>query len=150
MTVAVSRQALEFFASAGLGILLGLLYDLGRAVRREHSRLTIPVDGLFALVFFLSLWLLSVYVYGLRLFHCLGIFLGGGVYFLTVSPLVVRLLRKGLRASRWLLGKVLAPAKKSVYFLRKLAKKLFPSPGKWGTIKLVPFSLTRKTPARKR
>ena len=150
MTVAVSRQAWEFFGSAGLGILLGFLYDLGRALRREHRSLTIPVDTLFALVFFLSLWLLSVYVRGLRLFHCLGIFLGGAVYFLTLSPLVVRLVRKGLRAAGWLLGKVLAPAKKSVDFLRKLAKKLFPSPGKWGTIKLIPFSLKRKTPVRKR
>lgn len=150
MTVAVSRQALEFFGSAGLGVALGLLYDLGRALRRQRRRLTAPVDVLFALVFFLSLWLLSVYVQELRLFHCLGIFLGGAVYFLTLSPLVVRLAQGGLRAMGWLLGKVLLPVKKSVFFLRKLAKKLFPSSGKWGTINLIPFSLARKTPAGKR
>ena len=151
MTVAVSRQALEFFASAALGVALGLVYDLGRALRRERHGLTIPVDVLFALIFFLSVWLLSVYVKGLRLFHCLGIFLGAGAYFLTISPLVVRLGRKGLRALGWLLAKALVPAKKTVEFLRKLVKKCFPSSGKWGTIKVIPFSLHKqKAPVRKR
>lgn len=151
MTVEVSRQALEFFGSAALGIALGLVYDLGRVLRREKHGLTIPVDLLFALVFFLSLWLLSVYVMGLRLFHCLGVFLGAGAYFLTLSPLVVRLGRKGLRALGRLLGKTLVPVKKTVDFLRKLVKKCFPYSGKWGTIKTIPFSLhTQKTPVRKR
>lgn len=143
MTVELSRQAAEFFWAAALGLGLGLIYDMGRALRREKPRLTIPVDVLFALVFFLGLWLTSIYTQGLRLYQCLGVFLGAGVYFLTLSPFLVRLWRRGLRAVGRLARGILKPMKKSVYFLRKLAKKLFPSSGKWGTIKTIPFSPRR-------
>lgn len=139
-----SRQAAEFFWSGMLGLGLGILYDMGRAVRRELPRLTIPVDLLFALIFFLSLWLTSIYTWGLRLYQCLGIFLGGSIYFLTLSPLLLRGFRRILRGIRRLLGKMALPLKKSVYFLRKLIKKFFPSSGKWGTIKALPFSLRQQ------
>ena len=76
MTVEVGRQGLEFFWAAVLGVGLGVFYDLGRALRREKPGLTVPVDAVFAVIFFLSLWLTSVYTRGLKLYQCLGIFLG--------------------------------------------------------------------------
>lgn len=143
MSVDLSVQAVEFFGAAGLGIILGVLYDLGRALRREHPKLTILVDIIFALIFFMAMGLTAIYTHGFRLYQGLGTFLGAGLYFLTVSPWFVRLWRRFFRSLRRLLRTFLLPAKKSVFFLRKLAKKLFPSSGKWGTIKMIPFSPKR-------
>lgn len=143
MSIDLSRQTIEFFCSAILGIILGILYDMGRALRREHPRLTIPVDILFGLIFFLAMWLTSIYTRGLRIYQCLGVFLGSGLYFLTVSIYLVRLWRCVLQHLQHFVRIIFLPAKKSLFFLRKLVKKLFPSSGKWGTIKVVPFSPKR-------
>ncbi len=140
MTVALSRQTWEFLLAAALGLGLGILYDMGRALRREKPRLTIPVDLLFGLALFLGLWLTSIYTRGLRLYQCLGCLLGAAAYFLTVSPWLLRFWRRCFRGLRRFWGLLRLPVKKSVFFLRKLAKKLFPSSGKWGTIKTIPFS----------
>ncbi len=137
MTVDPGRQGMEFLWAALLGIGLGFLYDLGRGVRREKPRLTIPVDMLFSLVFLLSLSLTAVYTRGLRLYQCLGVFLGAGAYFVTVSPPILRQWRRFLRGIGRGCGKIRRTVKKSMVFLRKLAKKLFPSSWKWGTIKNV-------------
>lgn len=146
----INRQGLEFLWAGITGAALGLLYDMGRAVRREHRRLTVVVDILFALIFFLSFWLTSVYTRGLRLYQCLGAFLGSAVYFLTVSPLLLGMFRRILRGLGFLMGKTLLPVKKSVYFLRKVVKKFFPSSGKWGTIRAIPFSPKRLSSERVR
>ena len=137
MTVDPGRQGMEFLWAALLGIGLGFLYDLGRGVRREKPRLTVPVDMLFSLVFLLSLSLTAVYTRGLRLYQCLGVFLGAGAYFVTVSPSILRQWRRFLRGIGRGCGKIRRTVKKSMVFLRKLAKKLFPSSWKWGTIKNV-------------
>ena len=150
MTVEVSRQALDFAAFWGLGLALGLCYDLGRALRREHPALTVPVDFLFGLLFFLSVWVLSLYTYGLRLYLCLGVFLGAALYFLTLSAPLLRLFRRGLQGLGRLGRKILQPLKKSGDFLRKHAKKLFSSLGKSVTIKAIPFSLSRSPSREKR
>lgn len=143
MSVELSRQTAEFFCAAGLGIALGLFYDVGRALRRERPGLTVPVDLSFGLIFFLTLWLTSIYTRGLRLYQCLGVFLGAGLYFLTVSPFLLRFWRRVFHCFGRLIPGIFTPVKKSMRFLRKLAKKLFPSSGKWGTIKVIPFSLKR-------
>jgi len=134
MTVELSRQGAEFFWAALTGLGLGLIYDLERALRREHEKLTVPADGLFALLFFLALALTAVYTRGLRLYQGLGIFLGAGLWFLTLSPRFVVLCRRGIRRMARGLGAIRRGAKKTVCFLRKTAKKLFPFEGKWSTI----------------
>ncbi len=143
MTVELGRQTWEFFLAAGLGLGLGVLYDLGRGIRRERPRLTPAVDIGFALCFFLGLWLTAIYTDGLRLYQAMGCFLGAAAYFLTVSPPLLGLWRRGLRGLGRLGRRCALPMKKSVYFLRKVAKKLFPSSGKWGTIKEIPLSPKR-------
>ena len=143
MSVEISRQGLEFFWAAVTGAGLGLIYDIGRALRREKAGLTIPVDLLFALIFFLTLLLTAVYTRGLRLYQCMGIFLGAGAYFLTVSPLWVLLWRRVFRVIGRLRRKFQWMAKKSVSFFLKNAKKVFPSGRKWGTINDIPHSPKR-------
>lgn len=137
MTVELGRQGLEFLWAAALGLALGIIYDLCRAVRREAGRpvVTLAADLLFALAFFLSLLLTAIYTRGLRLYQCLGIALGAAVYFLTVSPALVRLWRHGLRLLRRLAGRVRAASKKIVEFFRKITKKLFSTREKWSRIK---------------
>ena len=117
MTVDPGRQGMEFLWAALLGIGLGFLYDLGRGVRREKPRLTVPVDMLFSLVFLLSLSLTAVYTRGLRLYQCLGVFLGAGAYFVTVSPPILRQWRRFLRGIGRGCGKIRRTVKKSMVFL---------------------------------
>lgn len=140
MTLALSRQAMDFLWAGGAGILLGLLYDFGRALRRCWGKMTIPADMLFALCFFLSLLALSLYTGGLRPYQCLGIGLGAGGYFLTLSPILLKILGRFWGLIRALCVRLRRILKKSLFFLRKIAKKLFPSSGKSGTIFKRPFS----------
>lgn len=159
MSVTVGRQGLEFLWAAALGVGLGFLYDMGRALRRERQRLTVPVDILFALVFFLCLWLSSIYTRGLRLYQCLGVGLGAAAYFLTAGPHLLRLWRRLLRLLgrmkrrlRELLGhlggKLLFPVKKSAGFFQKLVKKLFSSLEKWSKIEKVSVPSKRREQQR--
>ena len=134
MSVETGRQGLQMLIALGLGTGLGLLYDLGRAIRREKRRAGLAVDAAFALVFFLTLWLSGIYLGGLRGYHCLGMGLGAAGYFLTLSPRIVAGLRRVLRCFRRLFRAVGNAGKKSGRFLKKYAKKLFPTPGNWGTI----------------
>ena len=134
MTVDVGRQGLELLLAAALGVGLGLLYDMGRALRRQRIGWTAPADLLFALVFFLVLWLTGIYAGGLRLFHCLGIGLGACVYFLTLSPHTVRIFRRFFRSLGCIVRKIRARGAKGANILQKHAKKLFPYRRKWSTI----------------
>ena len=150
MSVEVGRQSAEFFLAAVTGIGLGLLYDLGRGIRRERPGFTAVVDILFALALFLSPIFLSipsaaVCTRGLRLYQCLGIFLGAGTYFLTASPLILRLWRRFLRMLARGREKILRTLKKTVCFLRKLAKKLFSTWRKWSTMNCVLRSPKRRS-----
>lgn len=145
MSVEVGRQSAEFFLAAVTGIGLGLLYDLGRGIRRERPGFTVVVDILFALALFLTLCLTAVCTRGLRLCQCLGIFLGAGIYFLTASPLVLRLWRRFLRMLARGREKILRTLKKTVCFLRKLAKKLFSTWRKWSTMNCVLRSPKRRS-----
>lgn len=149
MIRSLSQQGLFLGVSVALGILLGLLYDLGRALRRVHTRLTLPVDTLFALAFLLTLLLTGLYTGGLRLYELLGICLGAGGYFLTLSPRFLALQLWIFRATRRFFRCLLMPLKKTVCFLRKVVKKLFPSSKKWGTIEVIPCSPKRKSTLRK-
>ncbi len=144
----LSEQLIRFLGAVVLGAALGLCYDLGRGVRRVFRRLTVPVDMLFGLVFFLSLCLTGVYTRGLGPDQVLGLGIGAGLWLMTLGPFVTggtaALLLKMVCLTKT--GK--NRAKKSVNFLRKLVKKFFSSSRKWGTIKAIPFS-TRKNHLQK-
>ena len=61
MELPVARQAVEFAWAAALGLALGCWYDVLRALRRRHPRLTIPADGLFCLTVLLVLLAFALY-----------------------------------------------------------------------------------------
>ena len=94
MIVNVSFQAYIFFITIGIGIGMGLLYDIFRILRRtfKHPNFLIHVEDLIywiivACFFFIILFYES---YGeIRAFCFLGALLGAGFYFLVFSPWVL-------------------------------------------------------------
>lgn len=148
MTLSLTAQTVKFLIALGLGGVLGILYDFGRAIRRVAPILTLPVDILFGLTVFLALFLTSLYTGGLTLYQLLGIMGGGGLWFLTLGRIVLRMLVGLLLRFRRQMGILWSGGKKSVKFLRKLVKKLFPSSRKWGTIDMIPFSPKKQKKAR--
>lgn len=140
MIQGLGAQTRFFLISGLLGLGLGLCYDWGRAHRRVFPILTLPVDILFALVFFLTLILTAIYSRGLKLYQVLGLGLGSALYFLLFSSWLLRPLGAVLRGIQGLGKKAKRGLKKIVNFLRKLEKKLFPSWKKWGTIDVIPCS----------
>ena len=78
MELPVARQAVEFAWAAALGLALGCWYDVLRALRRRHPRLTVPADGLYCLTALLALLAFALYAGRgmMRLFALLGMGLG--------------------------------------------------------------------------
>ena len=144
MISGLGTQTREFLMAGFLGLGLGLCYDWGRAHRRIFPKLTLPVDMLFALLFFLVLMLMSIYTRGLKLYQLLGLGLGGSLYFLLLSRVLLRLGLVLLMKIRGILGAMKKQTKKFPNFLRKFEKKLFPSSTKWGTMDMMPFLPKRK------
>ena len=61
MELPVARQAVEFTWAAALGLALGCWYDVLRALRRRHRRLTVPADGLYCLTVLFALLAFALY-----------------------------------------------------------------------------------------
>ena len=149
MILPLDAQGMSLLWAVLVGLGLAILYDLGRGLRQAWHGLTVPLDLLFSLCFLLGLLGLSLYTGGLRIYQCLGIITGGGLYFLTLSPPILRLWRRFLGVLAALFRKIRTQCKKSVIFLRKLEKKLFSTSWKWGTISTIPFLPWKKsTPKR--
>mgnify|MGYP000449508157 CR=1 FL=1 len=93
MELPVFFQAEQAALAALLGVLLAALYDLLRALRRVLPGAAGFADGLFALVFFLSMLAFALYpgqgVFRLGFF--LEIALGAAAYFLTLSRLLLQI-----------------------------------------------------------
>ncbi len=145
MTQALSQQAFFFLWAGAGGILLGMFYDFGRMFRRCFPKMTVPADCLFALCFFLCLMALSLYTAGLRLYQCLGLALGAAGYFLAFSSIFQKIFGRFWAAFRAMGCRHRRIMKKSLCFLRKIAKKFFPSSEKWVTILKRPFFPKRKS-----
>ena len=126
MEIPVSQQALTFAQGTLLGLGLCVCYDALRALRRRCPRGTLPADMLFGLLL-AAAFLLFALTYGggqfrLYLFPAVG--LTAILYFLTLSPAVVRL----FQALFSLLGRfvqvILTPAR----FFSEISQKNFENP----------------------
>ena len=113
MELPVFFQAEQAALAALLGVLLAALYDLLRALRRVLPGAAGFADGLFALVFFLSMLAFALYpgqgVFRLGFF--LEIALGAAAYFLTLSRLLLQIFESILRAIRQILHTLLQPVR---------------------------------------
>lgn len=108
MILSLHAQAQLFLLTIGIGGGMGLLYDGLRLFRRSvrHSRFWIQTeDALFWLlaVFAVFLILLRANAGEVRFFAIFGLFGGMGLYFLTLSRLVLAVSDTLLRAVRQLL-----------------------------------------------
>ena len=136
MEIPVSQQALTFAQGTLLGLGLCVCYDALRALRRRCPRGTLPADVLFGLLL-AAAFLLFALTYGggqFRLYLFLAVGLTAILYFLTLSPAVVRL----FQALFSLLGRfvqvILTPARFFLKFLKKILKTLFARCRKWFTM----------------
>ena len=87
----ISLQGLQFAAACAAGGLLGVLYDILRALRRRAPALTAVTDILFASATACSLLFLILYpCHGaFRVFLLIGIGLGAWAYFLLPGRLLL-------------------------------------------------------------
>ncbi|MFR5761737.1 MAG: spore cortex biosynthesis protein YabQ [Oscillospiraceae bacterium] len=113
-----------------------MCYDALRALRRRCPRGTLFADMLFGLLL-AAAFLLFALTYGggqFRLYLFLAVGLTAILYFLTLSPAVVRL----FQALFSLLGRfvqvILTPARFFLKFLKKILKTLFARCRKWFTM----------------
>ena len=136
MELPVFFQAEQAALAALLGVLLAALYDLLRALRRVLPGAAGFADGLFALVFFLSMLAFALYP-GQGVFR-LGFFweiaLGAAAYFLTLSRLLLQIFEGILRAIRQILHTLLQPVRFGAKKFSVFLKNLFARCKKWGTI----------------
>ena len=149
MNINPLAQAKVFLACLGVGMGLGVSYDLLRLVRRAVSRRVLRelLDLAFCLGACLTLFLSSM-VLGdgrVRLYIAVSLFLGAAWYFLLLSPWVRRGLDALLRLVRRLFRLVTAPFRKLFFiltaplikefrFVKKTVKKRFSFSALWSKI----------------
>ena len=129
MELPVSAQALTFAQGALLGLGLCLAYDLLRALRRLWPQAGLAADVLFGVLLaasFLS-FALTAGQGQFRLYVFLAVFLTAVLYFLALSPLVLRVFRAFFRLLGRILRTLLAPLRFFLKFLKKISKTLFAS-----------------------
>lgn len=93
MWYSVSHEALVFAAMTAGGVAAGILFDIMRSLREGFSSgriFTHITDALFWLAAgTVTVWLLVRFNDGiLRMYEFFGMFLGGFLYFLTLSPFI--------------------------------------------------------------
>ena len=108
-------QLMQLGAALGLGALLGLLYDLLRAVRRSLARRAWGFDLLYCLCCLAALFLLGMGCGEgqLRIFMAAAAALGVGLYLAIISPLLLPVL---LRAANIILLPAVKAKKMLKYF----------------------------------
>jgi spore cortex biosynthesis protein YabQ len=90
----MSGQALMFLAAAGVGAVIGLVYDVFRILRKTapHARLIVQLEDLLfwvGVTLFMFYFLLIVSDGEIRWFMLFGAVLGGVLYFAAISRLVM-------------------------------------------------------------
>lgn len=140
MELPIALQLMQAAVSSGVGVGLGIVYDLLRALRWEWPRGKHPADGLFWCVTVTALYLLGMSAGRgqLRIFMVCCAGLGGTGYFLLLSPVLFPQFRRGTG----FLGKILRrfrdfwrkKRKKHKKFSQNV-KKFFPNGPGWVTMK---------------
>lgn len=96
MILSIEHQAFVFMASIILGILIGILYDLFRFIRRiiKHSNFATYVEDLlfWILIIFISyVTLLHIANGEIRLYFFIGIFIGYATNYLIISDFIINI-----------------------------------------------------------
>jgi len=157
MDISPSYQLLEAALSAALGFALGIVYDLFRIARRRLKalHLTALFDALYwvlaaACFFFFGA---GVSQRGFRLFMFAFAFLGGAIYFLTLSAPAMWLLEKFADFIEFLIRCLCLPfvfAARLIKFFRESLKRVFKYLKKWFRINTKSFAPSERLYVRSR
>ncbi|MGE4485534.1 MAG: spore cortex biosynthesis protein YabQ [Oscillospiraceae bacterium] len=138
MEISVSHQLCEAAASLGLGAAAGFLYDIFRTVRLEtrSSVVTVITDMLFWLICAALLFLfgMSAGEGKQRIFMTIFAFLGGALYFCTVSRFMLKLcgfLAEGVRFVLYCLSRPFVWINICLKKLGNILKTIFKYYRKW-------------------
>ena len=157
----VSAQLLSFLQSILLGLLCGMLYHLLRTLRTMKLRaawLMHTLDGIYAVLFLLALFLLALQQGDgeLRLYMLLGVALGLASYFLFLSTILAPIWRFWIDTVLYCFGLLWRPAAAILRwgkFFGNTAKKVFYFWYKYATINKYKWDylpLAEKTGKRRR
>ncbi|MGI6029473.1 MAG: spore cortex biosynthesis protein YabQ [Candidatus Heteroscillospira sp.] len=133
MEIYALTQLTQALSSVLFGAVLGVAYDLLRALRRSLGVKSAPADFIFCLCALCALFYLGMSLGDgqLRIFMALFCALGTGLYLGCVTPFVLPVLIGALALAALPLAPVKKAVKKFVFFF----KKLFQYPRKWFRIK---------------
>jgi len=133
MELPIALQARQFLLAGGLGLALGVLYDLLRALRRARPRTGPLWDLVFGFLLTPSLALFALYAGrgAFRLFFLPGAALGLLLYFSALSGIFLPFFERLLRLLGRFFSVLTAPARFFYKKTRFLLKNLFSSAGKW-------------------
>lgn len=123
----LSLQAVQFLWAAAFGAVYGLSYDLLRGLRRSLRGLTQLLDLLFVLVLLLGNCLFALYPGGgsFRIFMPIGMLVGTCLYFLLLSPWILRGVSGFWRLATWPIRAFGRLCKKFLLFCKKMSKRPF-------------------------
>lgn len=156
MILSLQGQAQLFLMTVILGGILGLVYDCLRIFRHivAHKRLWVQIeDGLFWMmaIFFVFVVMLGANNGEIRFFTIFGMFGGMGLYFLTLSHLVIAISDRVIYIMQRILGLLFTiiltpfrlvylifrkPLRKSGIFCGKIKQKVLHSCNFYAKIKL--------------
>ncbi len=96
MILSMSQQSWLFILNVGLGFLIGFIYDLFRIIRKlfKHPNFLTNIEDVvyWVVVSFLVFCFMLNKNYGeIRAFSIIGTLIGKVLYFLTVSPYVIKI-----------------------------------------------------------
>lgn len=150
----VENQAYLFLIFTINGIIIGLLFDIFRILRRSFKTsdiITCVQDVLFwILTGFILLYSIFTFSNGeIRLFMFLGVFLGCLIYMLVFSKYFIKINVKIILIIKKILIKIISIFILPIKFIMNLIRKVFFKPIKFITINTKKFKLNSKIKLQK-
>ncbi|NLC19960.1 MAG: spore cortex biosynthesis protein YabQ [Clostridiales bacterium] len=129
MLMSTANQAYVFLSTVYTGMILGLIYDLNRTIRRifKPGRWLVGVlDLLFWLIAAAIVFTVLYFANNgeIRLYNFIGLAIGWSLYLLTISPWILKLLDLLYRGVNMVVSRIIAlvswPFRMIYNFLRKI------------------------------
>lgn len=131
MRITVTQEAIIFLQSVVLGFFIGALYDIIKAVRVEcklGGKITIIFDISFCLVAMMMtvLFVVAFAQSSFRIYIVVAQCLGGFLYFVTLSILLVRVEKSVIRiVYKLIISPILLISEKTMKIFAKIIKKVY-------------------------
>lgn len=125
MSQMVSGQLMLFIVSIIIGIVMGVLFDIFRVIRKivHHHSLTVQLEDIFywILCALIGFYILYICNYAeIRVYVFIGMLLGSILYFCTVSILVIQIADWVIKTVKSILNKMIVLIMKPIRQLMRL------------------------------